>query len=182
MRKFAATYRHYGHRILPLTVRDFLFEVGSSVDRPVEKIDSTTYIFELTDGEIALMRKRIINSALCNLQTPKDAPQKTVGLYLRQYASQPPCELINVTEIPNPEMLSEEMRETPDLAERSITFTPHSDGLPDLFLTNNPHLPKHAWWQHQPYGPAVDQDGRCRHHGFAHSPYYDCYVNPPNKY
>lgn len=26
----------------------------------------------------------------------------------------------------------------------------------------------------RPFAPTVDPDQRCRYHGFAHSPYYDC--------
>lgn len=103
-------------------------------NRVVEKTLIMQDVFMLKENEVEELKKRISDPNLRKLMTPKDAPAKTISLFLRQELP-PMTELINVTA--RPELTPEEAAE---LGESSITFTPRS-GLPEFFLSpGNPQL------------------------------------------
>lgn len=138
MWRFTATYRTNRYPQAPTPITRFLFESGlQPANRAAKTVDITTYTFLLNDGEIIILRAKITDPHLSRLLTPSDKPAKVVSLYLRQFANQSPQELIGVTAIP--EVLPEELKDTPDLAVSSVSFTPH-EGIPNFWRPGNPHL------------------------------------------
>lgn len=138
MRKFTATFRVIG---IPNPLNTALFPIIFSPDDIIRNdhnktVATITTVFQLNDDEIARMRTRITDPALSRLLTQWDKPAKIVALYLRQYYDQPPSELVNVTEIP--EVLPEELKDAPDLALNSVTFTPHAPH--QFYCPGNPGL------------------------------------------
>ncbi|MBI2639357.1 MAG: hypothetical protein HYW90_00480 [Candidatus Sungbacteria bacterium] len=138
MWKFTATYRTNRYPQAPTPITQLQFETGLEfVDHPAERIDISIYTFLLSDAEIARIRVKISDPHLSRLITKADKPAKIVSLYLRQFANQPPNELISVTA--TPEVLPEELRGAPDLAVNSATFTPH-ENIPNFWRPGNPQL------------------------------------------
>lgn len=138
MWRFTATYRTNRYPQAPTPITQFLFESGSRpVERAAQRVDILIYTFLLNDVEIARLRTKITDPHLSRLLTSSDKPAKVVSLYLRQFANQSPQELINVTA--TPEVLPEELKDTPDLAVNSVSFTPH-EGVPDFWRPGNPQL------------------------------------------
>lgn len=54
-----------------------------------------------------------------------------------------------------------------------ITLSPRRDPTPEQQIVPRPE---------RPFAPSVTPDGRCIHHGFAHSPWYDCHAAASRNY
>lgn len=137
MRKFTATFRVTSPNPLNTIMFSLIFPPDDILsNNHARTVATITTVFSLNDDGIARLRARITNPTLSRLLTRWDKPAKIVGLYLRQHYDQPHRELIQVTEVH--EVTPEELKDTPDLAVNTVTFTPHTPH--PFYRPGNPQL------------------------------------------